>query len=134
MDIPPWYTFLLNNPEAPIPFPWERRYDVQNQTLHYRNVIDGTVIFDLRPIVNVGGSMFYVNDYWDELRRAYSFNNINSPLLHRQMNHNGDYLVLVPATCCGPNVYLILPEPVFQCPFCYALLRRIIIAYTSDSD
>ncbi|RDX78164.1 hypothetical protein CR513_41591, partial [Mucuna pruriens] len=56
MAISTLFNFLLNNPNAPVPFPWERIIDIQRRLIYYRHNGTGGMIFDARRLVNVGGA------------------------------------------------------------------------------
>ncbi|XP_057997290.1 uncharacterized protein LOC131176303 [Hevea brasiliensis] len=112
MDEALW-SFLQSSPETSVPFPWERCFD-QTQLLFYRNILNGSMVVDLRSQVNLGGGLFHLSSIWHDLTgRSYD----HRPLLVANQYEQGPGF-LIGATCCGPLAYLLVPEMVHCCPLC----------------
>ncbi|OAY52535.1 hypothetical protein MANES_04G091241v8 [Manihot esculenta] len=113
MDQALW-SFLQSSPETSVPFPWERCFDVRTQVLFYKNAINGTMVVDLRRQVNLGGGLFHASRMWNTLA-GYCYN--HRPLLFAN-EYEQEPPFLIGAGCCGPLVYLLVPEKVHCCPIC----------------
>ncbi|KAJ6949178.1 hypothetical protein NC651_003243 [Populus alba x Populus x berolinensis] len=109
---------LLNSPESPIPRPWERCFDIRNEVLFYTNTLDDTILIDLRCQINLGGGLFHTDNMWQELAGCTSCVR-HCPSVLQSRN---PLPFLLHATCCGPLVYLLMPEFVNRCPFCESLV------------
>ncbi|GMY13006.1 protein CURLY FLAG LEAF 2-like [Fagus crenata] len=108
------WVYLLSCPEQPVPFPWERCYDLGTDVLFYKNAVYGTIVIDLRPRINLGGGLFHDNSMWYDLTGRSS----HYQALFRDYQHDQDSPFLLYTNCCGSLVYLVVPELVQHCPLC----------------
>lgn len=99
---------------------------LQTQILLYKNRLNGSVIIDLRPRVNLGGGLYSVNNLWQGLTARDQNRAVNTavPLPHslfrRTINeHDQDTPILICSNCCSTTVtYLLVPHLVTHCPLC----------------
>ncbi|KAJ4823178.1 hypothetical protein Tsubulata_015116 [Turnera subulata] len=123
-------SFLINsNHETTVPHPWERCYDVRNEILYYKNVINGSMVVDLRSPVDLGGGLYHVNNMWEDLTGSANSDDENHcPASQRRREAQPPHLIV--ATCCGPSVYLLVPEMVSRCPLCDDPVRFVRLIMT----
>ncbi|KDP41830.1 hypothetical protein JCGZ_26848 [Jatropha curcas] len=113
-----WY-FLQSSPEASVPFPWERCFDARDQILYYKNALNETIVIDLRTRVNLGGGLFHRSNMWFDLTgRCCRHCDHQHSLFSERRQYEQDPPFMIKAHCCGPLVYLLLPEMVHRCPVC----------------
>ncbi|GAV77225.1 hypothetical protein CFOL_v3_20696 [Cephalotus follicularis] len=105
-------SFIFNNTEQPVPFPWERVYDLRTETLYYINQLTGLRVIDLRPQVNLGGGLMHSETLWSDFMNLYRLNFGENPYRY---NHP----FILAANCLSPPAYLIVNEPVQRCPMCF---------------
>ncbi|KAJ9189755.1 hypothetical protein P3X46_001009 [Hevea brasiliensis] len=120
MDQALW-SFLQSSPETSVPYPWERCFDVRTQVLFYKNISNRSMVVDLRSQVNLGGGLFHLSSMWHD-RTGHSYD--HRPLLFANQ-YDQEPPFLIAATCCGPLVYLLVPEMVHRCPLCDSLVLYI---------
>ncbi|EOY02905.1 hypothetical protein QUC31_017939 [Theobroma cacao] len=109
-------TFLANNPERSVPPPWERFFDLRLKIIFYKNDLSEALVADLRSRVNLGGGMFHESTLWSRLTGS-SIDHSRYCLI--RMKYDQDHpFVLQASCCCGPLMYLVVPEPVWYCPLC----------------
>ncbi|KAF7819365.1 uncharacterized protein G2W53_024820 [Senna tora] len=127
MDIQALVNSLLNHPDEPLAFPWERGFDVMEELYFYRNNRTNLMIFDMRPLINFGGGTIVENYKWYDIADGpTTLENLiiqtqPSPIsLHYSINFPSFCLY---RACCTPiPMHLIVSQPVFQCPFCRCLI------------
>lgn len=91
---------------------------LQTEILFYKNIVDGTIVLDMRPRVNLGGGLFFNNSLWQELTGNFPMN--YHPNLYPGYNQpeNQNPPIILYSNCCGRLVYLVVPEFVQKCPLC----------------
>ncbi|KAL5180623.1 hypothetical protein HKD37_01G001712 [Glycine soja] len=114
------FNFLLNDRECTVPFPWQAIIDIQN-LVYYRNNETGFVIYDFRPLVDLGGGVFFENTIGSRF--------IDQEVLHEISNlqdfQNIPRLFLFSTSCSGITFYGIVEQPVIRCPLCDRIIRWI---------
>ncbi|EEF49374.1 uncharacterized protein LOC8285281 [Ricinus communis] len=109
------WVFLRNTPETAVPYPWERCFDIRTEVLFYKNLMNGSMVIDLRSRVNLGGGLFHFSNMWHDLTGRYCSYHYPFAL---ENQYDQDPPFLIAASCCGPLVYFLCPEMVSFCPIC----------------
>ncbi|XP_008231047.1 PREDICTED: uncharacterized protein LOC103330282 [Prunus mume] len=125
MDASLW-AFLLNSPEGSVPYPWERCFDLVTGMLLYKNRLNGAVVLDLRPRVNLGGGLYNVSTAWQDLTAGNQYTAANNAvqwtpsLFRRHINeHDQDTPILICSNCCTNQlIYFLVPQLITHCPLC----------------
>ncbi|KAG5060474.1 hypothetical protein JHK87_001503 [Glycine soja] len=114
MDTSVLFNFLLNDQECPVPFPWQAIIDIQKNLVYYRNNETEFVIYDFRPLVDLGGGVFFENTIGSRF--------IDQEVLHEISNlqdfQNIPKLFLFSTSCSGVTFNGIVEQPVIRCPLC----------------
>ncbi|KAK4837865.1 hypothetical protein QYF36_009060 [Acer negundo] len=114
-----YWAFLSNGPEQPIPYPWQRHYHAETQMLYYINQMDGTLVFDFRTRMNLGGSLFYNCTYLNVITASSCPHFSQLRVQVQAQANNPDSFILIPITCYGSRRgFLVLSELFIRCPLC----------------
>ena len=93
----------------------------QKNLVYYRNNETGFVIFDFRPLINLGGGVFFENTIGSRF--------IDQEVLHEISNlqdfQNIPKLFLFSTSCSGITFYGIVEQPVIRCLLCDRIIRWI---------
>jgi len=93
----------------------------QKNLVYYRNNETGFVIYDFRPLVDLGGGVFFENTIGSRF--------IDQEVLHEISNlqdfQNIPRLFLFSTSCSGITFYGIVEQPVIRCPLCDRIIRWI---------
>ncbi|KAK7279169.1 hypothetical protein RJT34_24215 [Clitoria ternatea] len=114
MDTSELFNFIMNDPNAPVPSPWERVVDLQGRIIYYRHGVTGFMIYDFRPLVNFGGGV-----YLEMVEDPLGFNEIMREVRHLM---GLPTLYLFCTDCAGRTVYGLVDNPLVSCPLCHTLI------------
>ncbi|WVY95247.1 hypothetical protein V8G54_034335, partial [Vigna mungo] len=125
-EVSSFFSYIVHNPEAPLPFPWERVINVQRRVIYYKNNVTEDIVFDSRSSIYVGGGV-----YMENTPLSYYMNDSHIHLVHRlirayQLSSDVPRVFLFSIGCHDYDrpLYHIVQEPTIQCPLCNMTIMR----------
>lgn len=99
---------------------------LQTGMLLYKNRLNGAIVLDLRPRVNLGGGLYNVSTAWQDLTAGNQYTAANNvvqwtpSLFRRHINeHDQDTPILICSNCCTNQlIYFLVPQLITHCPLC----------------
>ncbi|KOM51943.1 hypothetical protein LR48_Vigan09g060200 [Vigna angularis] len=127
MEVSNFFSFIVHNPEAPLPYPWERIIDLQRRVVYYKNNVTEDLVFDSRSSIHVGGGI-----YMDNSPLSSYMNNRHRHLVHQLIRayQLSDDVPRVFLFSIGRHdydrlLYHIVQESTIQCPSCNMTIRGL---------
>ncbi|KAK7333441.1 hypothetical protein VNO80_30214 [Phaseolus coccineus] len=126
MEVTNFFSFIVNNPEAPIPYPWERVFDIQRRVVYYKQNENGEIVFDCRSPINVGGGVFMENSPLSSYMNQQSRLVVHQLIREYQLSYECPRVFLFSISRNDERpFYHIVQEPVIQCPSCNITIRGL---------